>query len=33
MSLKDSAQLVKMYAMVNVKDYQITATGSSVAEC
>ncbi|MCD8012370.1 MAG: CvpA family protein [Lachnospiraceae bacterium] len=33
MSLKDSAELVKMYAMVNVKDYQITATGSSVAEC
>lgn len=33
MSLKDSAQLVKMYAMVNVSDYQITATGSSVAEC
>ncbi len=33
MSLKDSADLVKMYAMVNVRDYQITATGSSVAEC
>ncbi len=33
MSLKDSADLVKMYAMVNVQDYQITATGSSVAEC
>ena len=33
MSLKDSAQLVKMYAMVNVADYQITATGTSVAEC
>ncbi|MCD8337110.1 MAG: CvpA family protein [Lachnospiraceae bacterium] len=33
MSLKDSADLVKMYAMVNVKDYQITTTGSSVAEC
>ncbi|MCD7885887.1 MAG: CvpA family protein, partial [Lachnospiraceae bacterium] len=33
MSLKDSADLVKMYAMVNVTDYQITATGSSVAEC
>ncbi len=33
MSLKDSAQLVKMYAMVNVADYQITATGASVAEC
>ncbi len=33
MPLKDSAELVKMYAMVNVTDYQITATGSSVAEC
>ncbi len=33
MALKDSAELVKMYAMVNVSDYQITATGSSVAEC
>ncbi len=33
MSLKDSANLVKMYAMVNVTDYQITATGSSVREC
>ena len=33
MSLKDSAQLVKMYAMVNVADYQITATGNSVAQC
>ncbi len=33
MSLKDSADLVKMYAMVNVQDYQITTTGSSVAEC
>ncbi len=33
MALKDSADLVKMYAMVNVQDYQITATGSSVAEC
>ncbi|MCD7868014.1 MAG: CvpA family protein [Clostridiales bacterium] len=33
MSLKDSADLVKMYAMVNVSDYQITATGSSVAQC
>ncbi len=31
MALKDSASLVKMYAMVNVSDYQITATGSSVA--
>ncbi len=33
MALKDSAELVKMYAMVNVSDYQITATGSSVEEC
>ena len=33
MALKDSAQLVKMYAMVNVEDYQITTTGASVAEC
>lgn len=33
MALKDSAELVKMYAMVNVSDYQITSTGSSVAEC
>ena len=33
MALKDNAQLVKMYAMVNVEQYQIVATGSSVAEC
>lgn len=33
MALKDSASLVKMYAMVNVSDYQITATGSTVASC
>ena len=33
MALKDSAELVKMYAMVDVSDYQITATGMSVAEC
>ena len=33
MALKDSAQLVKMYAMVNVSDYQITATGNTVAAC
>lgn len=32
-ALKDSAELVKMYAMVNVSDYQITATGTSVAQC
>lgn len=33
MALKDNAQLVKMYAMVNVEQYQVVATGSSVAEC
>lgn len=33
MSLKDSAGLVKMYAMVNVKQYQIVATGYSLEEC
>lgn len=33
MALKDSAELVKMYAMVSVSDYQITATGATVAEC
>jgi len=33
MALKDSAQLVKMYSMVNVRDYQLTATGQTVAEC
>jgi len=32
-ALKDHAQLVKMYAMVNVRQYQIVATGTSVAEC
>lgn len=32
-ALKDNAQLVKMYAMVNVEQYQIVATGTSVAEC
>ena len=32
-ALKDSSQLVKMYAMVNVSQYQIVATGSSVADC
>ena len=32
-SLKDDASLVKMYAMVNVEQYQIVATGSTVAEC
>jgi len=33
MALKDSAELVKMYAMVNVQQYQIVATGTTVAEC
>ena len=33
MALKDSASLVKMYAMVNVQRYQIVATGQTVAEC
>lgn len=33
MSLKDNAGLVKMYAMVNVRQYQVVATGSTVAEC
>ena len=33
MALKDAAQLVKMYAMVNVSQYQIVATGTTVAEC
>ena len=33
MSLKDDTQLVKMYAMVNVRQYNIVATGASVAEC
>jgi len=33
MALKDNAELVKMYAMVNVSSYQIVATGTSIAEC
>ena len=32
LSLKDSSNLVKMYAFVSVKNYQIVATGSSVSE-
>jgi len=32
MSLKDNAGLVKMYAMVNVQQYNIVATGSTVSE-
>ncbi len=33
MALKDGAGLVKGYAMVNLRQYQIVATGASVAEC
>ena len=33
MALKDAANLVKMYAMVNVSQYQIVATGTTVMEC
>ncbi len=33
MSLKDSAGLVKMYAMVNIKKYTLVATAGSVEEC
>ena len=33
MALKGADGLVKMYAMVNVEQYQIVSTGSTVAEC
>lgn len=33
MALKDAAGLVKMYAMVNVQQYQIVATGNTVSGC
>ncbi len=33
MSLKGEDGLVKMYAMVNVQQYSIVSTGSTVAEC
>ena len=33
MALKDASNLVKMYAMVNVEQYQIVATGYTVSEC
>lgn len=33
MALKDASQLVKMYAMVNVSQYQLVATGTNVEEC
>ena len=32
-SLKDANQLVKLYAMVNVSQYQVVATGATVAQC
>jgi len=32
-ALKDNANLVKMYAMVNVEQYQLVATGSTFEEC
>jgi len=33
MALKDKANLVKMYAMVNVEQYQLVATGTTFEEC
>lgn len=33
MSLKDDASLVKHYAMVNVQNYQVVATGNTIADC
>lgn len=33
MALKDANQLVKLYAMVNVNQYQLVATDASVANC
>ncbi|MDY3013602.1 MAG: CvpA family protein [Evtepia sp.] len=33
MSMKDSSDLVKMYAMVNVSQYRVVATGDTVAAC
>lgn len=33
MALKDSAGLVKQYAMLNIEKYQTVATGDTVAEC
>ena len=33
MALKDSEGLVKMYAMVNVQQYQLVASGTTVSEC
>lgn len=33
MALKDTGGLVKMYAMVNVQQYQLVASGTTAAEC
>ena len=33
LSLKDNAELVKMYAMVNVQNYNEVATGNTLSEC
>jgi hypothetical protein len=33
MALKDAGGLVKMYAMVNVQQYQLVASGTTLAEC
>ncbi|MCM1365509.1 MAG: CvpA family protein [Faecalibacterium sp.] len=33
MSLKDSSNLVKRYAMVNVQNFQVVVTGETIAEC
>ena len=33
MSLKDSSNLVKRYGMVNVQNYQVVVTGSTIADC
>ena len=32
-ALKDNADLVKMYAMVNVQQYNVVATGTTLPEC
>lgn len=33
MSLKDDSDLVKMYAMVNVEQYQVVVTGTNISDC
>ena len=33
MSLKDSSNLVKRFAMVNVQNYQVVVTGETIAQC